>query len=60
MDIGDHGPDVSCTVRFTGFGKFDGLEVFGGGCVPVHCVPFVDGVDSSFFGDAHLLVRMVI
>ena len=58
MDIRHHRTDIPRTIGFTGFWEFDGLEVFGRGCVPVHCIPFIDGIDSSFFGDAHLVVRM--
>ena len=49
---GERGPSG---VGFSGFGEFDGVEVFCGCFVPVHCISFVDGVDSAFLGDTHLL-----
>lgn len=58
MHVRDHGADVARAVGFSGGGEFDRVEVFGRGCVPVHCVSFVDGVDSAFLGDAHLWIRI--
>ena len=57
MHVRDHGADVARAVGFSGGGEFDRVEVFGRGCVPVHCVSFVDGVNPAFLGDAHLRVR---
>jgi len=54
VHVRDHGADVARAVGFSGRGEFDRVEVFGRGCVPEHCVSFVDGVDSAFLGDAHL------
>jgi len=43
-----------CAVGFARFRELDGVKVFCGGLVPIHCVPLVDRVNTTFLGDAHL------
>jgi hypothetical protein len=50
------GGKIPRTIGFAGLGEFDGVEVFGGCFVPIHCISLVDRVNTPLFGDAHLLL----
>jgi len=44
-----------CAVGFARFREFDRVEILCRRLVPVHCIPFIDRVNTPFLGNAHLL-----
>ena len=65
MNISNHGTNVPlisnlfllaqpCGVWFPRFGKFNRFKVFFCWTIPVHWISFIDRVDTTLFGNAHL------
>lgn len=55
VGVGNHGTNVPCGIRFASFlGVLEGFKVRLGLVGPVHGIAFVDAVDRSFLGDAHV------